>query len=48
MATTSPVVLPLPIPDVQLIDPKTGKPTQAFYDYLKRLDAIVRVLRTEV
>ena len=48
MSTASPVVMPLPAPTVQLIDPKTGLPTQAFFDYLKRLDTVVRVLRTEV
>ena len=48
MPTTSPPLKPLPQPDVPLIDPKTGKPTQALYEYIDRLHAIVKQLRNEV
>lgn len=48
MPTTSPPLKPLPQPDVPLIDPQTGKPTQAFYEYIDRLHAIVKQLRNEV
>jgi hypothetical protein len=48
MPTTSPEVRPLLHPDVPLVDPKTGKPTQAFYEFIQRLHVIVKQLRTEV
>lgn len=48
MPTTSQPLKPLPQPEVPLIDPKTGKPTQALWEYLQRLHDTVKILRTEV
>ncbi len=31
---------PLPPPDVQYIDPATGRPTQIFFDYLRDRDQL--------
>lgn len=48
MPTTSPPLKPLPEPNVPLIDPKTGKPTQALYEYIQRLHDVTKQLRTEI
>jgi hypothetical protein len=32
------VSIPIPPPDVQFIEPGTGRPTKEFYDYLKSKD----------
>lgn len=37
----------LPAPDTAWFDPKTGKPTQAVYQYLRSLDATVRELAAQ-
>lgn len=34
----------LPDPTVQWVDPKTGRPTQATYQYFRELDAAIRKL----
>lgn len=48
MATTAPVVLPTPEPNVVLIDPQTGRATQHFYDWLKRMEIVLRQVRSEI
>jgi hypothetical protein len=48
MPTATQPPRPLPPSDQQWIDPRTGKPTQTFYEYVKILDALVRALRTEI
>lgn len=48
MATSSPVTLPMPAPDVPLIDSQTGRPTKALFDFAQRLETVVRQLRKEV
>jgi hypothetical protein len=47
MATTSPKVPPLPGPDVPVVD-KNGIINADWYAWLKRLEGIVKILRTEV
>jgi len=34
----------LPDPSIPWFDPKTGRPTQAFYQYMREMDDIVRRL----
>jgi len=46
--TTSPPLIPLPPADVPLIDPKTGLPTRAYYEWVERLQAVVKKIRTEI
>jgi len=48
MPTTSPKLIPLPLPDVALINPQTGQPTKEFYDWLVRLQAVLTKVRTEI
>ena len=48
MATASKPLLPLPQPQVPLIDPQTGKPTQALYEWLDRLQQTVAKVRLEI
>jgi len=37
---------PLPTPTVAWFDPKTGRPTQVYYEYKRSFDAAVRALIT--
>lgn len=48
MATDAPVVLPVPSADVVLIDPETGRATKAFFDWLKRIEIVLRQVRSEI
>lgn len=48
MATATTPPKPLPGQDTRWIDPVTGRPTPEFYDYAKKLDALIRALRLEI
>ena len=48
MPTTTPQYLPLPDPEVPMIDVKTGKMTPEWYRYFKTKDRIDRQLRKEI
>ena len=48
MPTTSPPLIPLPPADVPLIDPTSGLPTKAYYEWAERLQAVVKKIRTEI
>jgi hypothetical protein len=48
MPTTSPTVLPMPTPDVMFFDPKTGALTKEGYDFLKRIEVVLRKVRSEI
>lgn len=48
MATDAPPVIPVPAPDVVLIDPQTGRATREMYDFLKRLEVVLRQVRSEI
>lgn len=48
MPTQSPEPIPLPPSEQPVIDPATGRMTQAWYDYFRRLDASSRVVRQEI
>jgi len=48
MPTASQPLKPLPLPQVPLIDPKTGQPTQALFEWLERLQATVTKVRSEI
>lgn len=47
MATATQPLKPLPAPDARWIG-TDGRPTPEFYEYVKRLDALVRALRLEI
>jgi hypothetical protein len=48
MTIASPPIIPVPPPDVALVDPKTGKATKEGYDFLKRLEVVINKIRTDV
>ena len=48
MTTQSPPPIPLPPSEQPVIDPTTGLMTQAWYDYFRRNDAALRVVRQEI
>jgi len=48
MATASPLVPPMPPPQVPVIDPLTGLMSKVWFEYFRALDQIMRVVRTEV
>lgn len=48
MATASPVIPPMPPPQVPLLDPASGLMSKVWYEYFRALDQIMRVVRTEV
>lgn len=47
MPTTSPPLDPMPIPSVPVVDVKTGKMDQNWYDFFKRLEQVVKKIRTQ-
>lgn len=48
MATASPVIPPMPPPQVPVLDPVTGLMVKVWYEYFRALDQVTRVIRTEV
>jgi hypothetical protein len=48
MPTASPPLIALPQPEVPLVDPQTGKLTKDGYDFMKRLEQVVKKIRTEI
>ncbi len=48
MPTATRPLSPPPIPQIPIIDPKTGQMTAEFADYLKALDTLIRALRLEI
>lgn len=48
MPTATKVPKQLPEQDTRWIDPATGKPVPDFYDYVKKIDALIRALRLEI
>lgn len=48
MATVSPLIPPMPPPQIPLLDPQTGLMEKVWYEYFRALDQIMRVVRTEV
>ena len=48
MPTATKPPRPMPPVDQQVVDPKTGRMNQAWYDYFKLMDALVRAIRLEI
>lgn len=48
MATTAPQPIPIPPPNVPVIDPRTGAITKAWYDFLANQATILRIVRSEI
>lgn len=48
MPTAAPQLPPIPRSDVVAVDPRTGRVTKDWYDYLKALDNILRIVRSEI
>lgn len=47
MATTSRTLPPMPPPNIKIVEPD-GSINRYWYDWLKAVEQIVRILRTEV
>lgn len=48
MPTATKPPLPMPAPNVALIEPTTGKPTKAGYELLKNLRDLLAAIRSEI
>jgi len=48
MPTTSPLIPPIPPPQIPVIDPLSGIMTKVWYEYLRALDQVTRKVRTEI
>jgi hypothetical protein len=48
MPTTSPIIPPMPPPQVPLIDPATGLMTKVWFEYFRALDQSMRRVRAEI
>jgi len=48
MPTATAPLAQRPLPQIPVIDPRTGAMTKEFAEYLKALDELVRALRLEI